>query len=80
MYTTQWVPYPESFTDVMRVHSSLLDVAEAVLDKCIKPTPWCDNPEDEYYNIAYNYEFIEDFSNPRFIIKHYGYTHGVGLC
>ena len=38
----------------------LTDVAEEILNKCTVNDPEYRNPDDEYYCVAFNYEFIED--------------------
>ena len=37
-------------------------VAEEILNKCTVNDPQYQNPDDENYTVAFNYEFIEDTS------------------
>lgn len=42
--------------------TSIIAVAEDVLNKCTVNDPQYPNPDDENYTVAFNYEFIEDTS------------------
>ena len=34
-----------------------------ILDKCTLSPPNCPDPEEPYYSVMFNYEFVEDFQN-----------------
>ena len=36
------------------------DVAEEILNKCTVSDPRYKNPDDEFYSVVFNYEFVED--------------------
>ena len=38
-------------------------VAKYVLDKCIPEGSHADNPKSELYEVAFDYEFIDDFQD-----------------
>ena len=38
-------------------------VAKVILDKCTLSPPNCPDPEEPYYSVMFNYEFVEDFQN-----------------
>ena len=39
------------------------DVAKVILDKCTLSPLNCPDPEEPYYSVMFNYEFVEDFQN-----------------
>ena len=54
-----WVIFQGSYTS-KTINSHDADVAEEILNKCTVNHPYYQNPDNEYYCVAFCYEFLED--------------------